>query len=901
MSISSIDLSAIDLPISTLLPAIKDALTSHDQLIIEAAPGAGKTTVVPLSLLDLEGVGHTWIETGKILMLEPRRIAARQAAERMAQLLNEEVGETVGYRVRMDKKVSDKTRIEVITEGVLNRMLLEDPSLDGIAAVIFDEFHERSLDGDLGLALTLQGRQLFGELREHPLKVLVMSATLDGTQIQSYIERASEDTCPILSSEGRAYPVEVIWQTSSSKTSTQSNSSRFKQSHFQHSNHAKHQALVDQVSQCVEQALADQTGSILVFLPGQREIQSVREQLVTHLGQSNSLMITPLYGALSLAEQRKAIEPAPQSTRKIVLTTSIAETSLTIEGVRVVIDSGLARVPEYDPKTAMTRLKTERVSKASAKQRAGRAGRLEAGVCYRLWSEEQHQSLANFAAPEIDQADLAPVALQLIQWGLSEPTELDWLTPPKTSAYNQAVDLLRQLEAISEDGATLTTHGEAMVQLAMHPRLAHMLIKSRSLTSDSSQAPSEIACQLAALLSERDPINGNCELAQRLTLFNNESKQPNSPLIKRIKQLAKQFEQQLKRVPSSGGSKIHVNSNDLAGILTSLAYPDRIAQRAKEHLADKITSDKSTSYKLSNGRQAQIPASDPLTKEAYLAVAQLGGQSGQTSDRVFLAAPLNLDALKQVEPSLFQETVAVEWSNKDERLLAEQRTNVGKLICESKALSKVPSDQKETALLNFVKSKGLDLLTWTPELKSWCQRIELLRSISIDQEVNQQTGWPDMSEQGLLDSLQDWLAPYLTDISHINHFKKLDLKNILAARLPWPLPKELDEQAPERIRVPSGSNIKIDYSQNPPILAVKLQEMFGQTDTPSIANGKVKLLVHLLSPAQRPLQVTQDLAGFWNSSYELVKKDMKGRYPKHHWPDNPLEAEATARAKPRKG
>lgn len=897
IDLPSIALSTSDLPISALLPAIKDALTSHDQLIIEAAPGAGKTTVVPLALLDLEGSEHAWNTTGKILMLEPRRIAARQAAERMAELLNETVGETVGYRVRMDKKVSDKTRIEVITEGVLNRMLLEDPSLDGIAAVIFDEFHERSLDGDLGLALTLQGRQLFGELREHPLKVLVMSATLDGSQIQSYIERASEESCPILSSEGRAYPVDIIWQSSSSRISSHSH---------QQSHHAKHQALVDQVSQCVEQALADQTGSILVFLPGQREIQGVREQLIARIGQNESLMITPLYGALSLSEQRKAIEPAPLGTRKIVLTTSIAETSLTIEGVRVVIDCGLARVPEYDPKTAMTRLKTERVSKASAKQRAGRAGRLEAGVCYRLWSEEQHQSLANFAAPEIDQADLAPVALQLIQWGLSEPSELDWLTPPKSSAYNQAVDLLRQLEAINQDGTTLTAHGEAMVQLAMHPRLAHMLIKSRSLTNDSAHAPSETACQLAALLSERDPLNGNCELTLRLALLNGESKQTNSPLIKRVKQLAKQFEQQLKRVPSSDKSKIQVNSNDIAGILTALAYPDRIAQRTQEHqLTDKLTSYNLTSYKLtfyklSNGRQAQIPTSDPLTKEAYLAVAQLGGQSGQTSDQIFLASPLNLEALRLIEPSLFNETVVVEWSNKEERLLAEKRTSLGKLICDTNALSKIPTDQKETALLNVVRHKGLDLLTWTPELKSWCQRIELLRSISIDQEINQETGWPDMSEQGLLDSVHDWLAPYLSDISHINHFKKLDLKNILAARLPWPLPKELDEHAPERLRVPSGSNIKIDYSQNPPVLAVKLQEMFGQTDTPTIANGKIKLLVHLLSPAQRPLQVTQDLAGFWNSSYELVKKDMKGRYPKHHWPDNPLEAEATARAKPRK-
>jgi ATP-dependent helicase HrpB len=868
----------IQLPIEQVLDQIKDQLAQHDQLILEAPPGAGKTTLVPLALLD-----QPWLGDGKIIMLEPRRLAARTAAERMAELLNESVGETVGYRVRMDKKVSKKTRIEVVTDGVLNRMLQADPALYGISLVIFDEFHERSLDGDLGLALSLQGRTLFGDLRDTPLKLLIMSATLDGKGVQELLEIASGEDCPVITSEGRAYPVDIRWTSSKPTLVSQSPAAKFK-------------ALIDQTTQCVLQALSDQQGSLLVFLPGQREIKSVQQELSHALASLDSILLTPLYGGLPLNEQKKAIQPAPEGCRKIVLTTSIAETSLTIEGVRVVIDSGLSRLPEYDPKTAMTRLKTERLSKASAKQRAGRAGRIEPGVCYRLWSEEQHQSLAQFTPPEIDQADLSSLALQLIQWGVPDPSELDWMTPPKSSAFLQARTLLKSLDALSDDEQTLTAHGEAIAQLPMPPRLAHMLVKSTELQLPSGQPVIDTACHLAALLSERDFLSGSADIQARLTLLATPSNAPTylKQTIKRINTLASQFKQSVSQRIQTVNTPIQIQSLDeLSGILLALAYPDRIALPT---LSENNRSPDKAIYKLSNGRQAELKNQSGFAKDSPLAIAQLSGQTGESKDQIFLASTLNIETLKIIEPKLFTEHTSIDWCEKENRLLTESQLRLGKLLVRSQPISSIPEDEKRQALTDLVKRKGLELLPWTPEIQNWRQRIELVRSHNQDQS----TLWPDLSDTHLLQTLDQWLAPYLSNISHINHFKKLDLKNILMALLPWPLPQRLDELAPERIRVPSGSNIKIDYSQEPPVLAVKLQEMFGQTDTPTIVNSQVKLLIHLLSPAQRPLQVTQDLAGFWNSSYELVKKDMKGRYPKHYWPDNPLEAEATARAKPRK-
>ena len=860
-----------NLPIEDILDDIKSALFNHHELVLQAPPGAGKTTMVPLALLN-----EPWLHNQKIIMLEPRRIATRAAAERMADLLNEKVGETVGYRVRMDTKISQHTRIEVVTEGILNRMLQDDPSLDGIGLVIFDEFHERSLDADLGLALTLQGRELFADLRDQPLKILVMSATLDGEKIGELLNDA-----PIISSEGRSFPIDIIYGQAAKYQTQQSWGDR----------------ITDRVASAILQALEEQTGSLLVFLPGQGEIREVNKLISRELTNRSDILITPLFGSLSLQEQRKAIQPAPKNTRKIVLTTALAETSLTIDGVRVVIDSGLARLPEYDPKTAMTRLKTERVSKASAKQRAGRAGRTEPGVCYRLWSEDQQQSLASYATPEIEQADLTPLALQLFKWGISEPEELRWMTIPAKAPFQQATELLRQLgalDAVCERANALTSHGEAMAQLPLHPRLAHMLINSQAL------GHTRLACQIAALLSERDPLDSSSsDIESRLELINGDrpASHSNKHLLSRIQQLAKQFERtlnQLKLAPQAKQASINTNinnstnSNIAIGLLTALAYPDRIALRHSENSYD---------YKLSNGRQATLRQNDPMQRHPVIAIVQLGGQSGSSKDKIFLASPLNIENLKEISPNNFKQTLHIDWNDRTSRLVAEEQTLIGKLVIERKAINNIPKEQKNKALTELVRRKGLELLPWTPELKSWCARIELLRK-KLDK--NQGDVWPEMSNKGLLSDMEDWLLPYLDEVSHINHFKKLDLKALLATRLPWPLPQQLDTLAPERIQVPSGSKILIDYTQTPPILAVKLQEMFGQQDTPTIANGKVKLLIHLLSPARRPLQVTQDLAGFWKSSYQDVKKEMKGRYPKHNWPDDPSQAEPTARAKPRK-
>lgn len=849
------------LPIEEVIDQIKTALRSNHELVLEAPPGAGKTTLVPLALRH-----EKWLADKKIVMLEPRRIAARAAAERMAELLGEKVGETVGYRVRMDTNIGPNTRIEVVTEGILNRMLQDDPALDEVGLLIFDEFHERSLDADLGLALTLQGRELFGDVREHPLKLLVMSATLDGLSISTLLNQA-----PIISSKGRSYPVEIIYSKASDKSAYNNDNEK----------------VTDRVANTVLQALEAEPGSLLVFLPGLREINEVQQLIAEPLSNKKDIVITPLYGNLALSEQRKAIQPAPAGKRKVVLTTAIAETSLTIEGVRVVIDSGLARLPEYDPKTAMTRLKTERVSRAAAKQRAGRAGRTESGICYRLWAEDQHHSLAHYTAPEIEQADLTPLALQLINWGVSDPAELSWLKPPAEAPFQQAKNLLIQLGALTSSGCSLTAHGKAMAQLPLHPRLSHMLVTSRSL------GQTQLACQLAALLSERDPLQcHSTDLLSRLELIRGErvTAQTNSALVKRIQQLARQFERAVNHnKPVISTDQLNtIDSASALGLLTALAYPDRIALRQ---------SDTSYDYKLSNGRQAAVSKEDPLQRHQTIAIAQMGGQIKSSKDRIYLATQVDLNLLQRITPELYQQRTQVDWNQQTNRLIAEKQTLIGKLVIERKPLSDIPQAQRRQALAQLLQKKGLSLLPWTPELRSWCARIELLRH-HFTQDTSE-TLWPDMSERGLLADLENWLLPFIDEVSHIDHFKKLDLKNMLASRLAWPLPQRLDELAPERMLVPSGSRIAIDYTQSPPVLAVKLQEMFGQKETPAIANGRVKLVIHLLSPARRPLQVTQDLAGFWQSSYQHVKKEMKGRYPKHPWPDDPTQAEATARAKPR--
>ncbi|SFH94119.1 ATP-dependent helicase HrpB [Pseudomonas guineae] len=841
------------LPIDVLLPELCQALALRDEAVLEAPPGAGKTTRVPLALLT-----QPWLAGQTIIMLEPRRLAARAAAERLASELGEAVGETVGYRIRLDSKVGPRTRVEVVTEGILARRLQDDPALEGVGLVIFDEFHERNLDADLALALCLNGRAMFrgedsGEL---PLKVLLMSATLEGERLAGLLGDA-----PVLRSEGRMFPVDTRWG-------------------------APWQAgewLEPKVLQTVLQALADESGSVLVFLPGQAEIRRVTEQLAEALAGRRDILLCPLHGELDLSAQRAAIEPAPAGLRKVVLATNIAETSLTIDGVRVVVDAGLARVPRFDPNSGMTRLDTQRISRASATQRGGRAGRLQPGVCYRLWSQAQHEQLAAYGTAEILQADLAGLALQLVRWGV-QPDELVWLDPPPAAAYAQALELLARLGAVDGQGK-LTVHGQAMAELPTHPRIAHLLLRGQEL------GLAAMACDLAALLGERDILRGaGADLHSRLALLAGELRAARGAQsgVQRVRQLARQFQGYLKHRPSPQAVSDPEHPRWL-GALLAFAYPDRIAQQRRDGGAE---------YRLANGRAALFAEVDGLMKHRWLVVADLGSRQGQREERIYLASEL--------EPQLFEGVLAeqvssldvLDWDEREGALRAERQRKVGELVVSREALSRLDTQQRSRALLGLVRRKGLALLPWKPELRQWQARVALLRA--LDLAGKGASDWPDVSDAALLATLENWLQPYLGNVTRLSHFANLDLPSLLLNLLPWPLPQRLDELAPRSVQVPSGSRISLDYNEQPPVLAVRLQELFGLADTPRIAGGRQAVKLHLLSPARRPVQVTQDLANFWRSTYTEVKKDLKGRYPKHYWPDDPLIAEPTARAKPRK-
>ncbi len=799
-----------DLPIHAVLPSIALILADNLPLIVEAPPGAGKTTGIPPALLNAP-----WLEGKKIVMLEPRRLAARAAAARMAAQLGEAAGGTVGYRVRMDSRVSAATRIEVVTEGILTRMIQDDPALTGIGAVIFDEVHERNLDGDLGLALCLETR---AALRDD-LRLVAMSATLDGGRLATLLGNGV-----VVRAEGRMFPIDTVFLERPDP-----------------------RKFAEGVASAIRRALAEVAqGDILVFLPGGAEIRRAQAALA-----ECRAVVTPLYGDLPSAEQDRALRPDDRGRRKVVLATSIAETSLTIEGVRVVVDGGLMRRPRFDPGSGMTRLITTAVSRASADQRRGRAGRLGPGVCYRLWSEADERGLAPYTPPEILEADLAPLALELALWG---DDRLTWQDPPPASALNSARELLRELDALDEDGR-ITPRGRMMTRLGMHPRLAHMCLEARAMGLGG------LACDIAAQLTERGSAGG-IDLRARL--------EHPSPAAR---QAARDWR---RRLGVAAGAED--GPPDHAGPLLALAYPDRIGRRRGPGR-----------FTLSQGGGAVLPETDPLAGADWLVAADLSGEARDA--RIFLAAPLTLAEIESTFEHAISEQDEVAWDPREQAVKARRTRRLWKLTLDGKPWDNADPAQLRAAMAQGVRQLGLDCLPWSDAATALRHRVALLAGF--------EPGWPDLSDATLLDTLDDWLAPYLGGMTRRPHLDRLDMAEILSARLDYAMRKRLDTLAPTHLPVPSGRTALVDYSGDEPVLAVKLQEMFGCADTPRIANGRVPVLLHLLSPAGRPLQVTRDLAGFWAGSYKAVKAEMKGRYPKHPWPDDPLAAQATARAKPR--
>ncbi len=838
-------------PVDELLAQLTTTFASCLNVVLHAPPGAGKTTRIPLALLKAG-----WLGTKKIIMLEPRRIAARAAAQFMAKSLGESVGQTVGYRVRLDRKIGPKTRIEIVTEGILTRMLQNDPALENYGVVIFDEFHERNLNSDLGLALCLDAQQ---GLRED-LRLLVMSATLDGATVAKLLHDA-----PLLTSAGRSYPVEIRHRP------LRANFSR------------DHRGFIDELVQCILAVLKEEEGSVLVFLPGAGEIRQVYARLQKSQ-ISDDVLLAPLFGQQTAFVQDAAIQPASKGKRKVVLATAIAESSLTIEGIRIVIDGGLMRMPRFDPNTGLTQLATLAVSQASADQRSGRAGRTQAGVSYRLWAQTRH--LLPYTKPEIMDADLAPLLLELAQWGVADVADLTWLDLPPTPHVAQAKDLLQQLGALAN--GRITTHGKALAQWGTHPRLAHMMLCGKKIGAGV------LACEIAAVLNERDVLRGRqreSDLRLRIArLRRSKDWQESAPLmetdlgaLRQVRETAKQWQRQL-----LGQATSTQTEDAMTGVVLAYAYPDRIAH-GRNNVHHKRGNRTSPRFLLSNGRGAILHEGDMLGTEEFIVAAHLDGIN---EARIFLAAGIQREQLLEFHADLIREKTYVSWDKRNACVLARRQQCLGEIVIDDETWQEAEPEAVQNALLDGIREPGLDCLPWTSTSRELQARVSFLHE-QFD------SAWPCFKDAVLLETLDDWLAPYLNNMSRLSHLSKLDLHSILLARLPWDLQRQLDALAPTHISVPSGSRVKLDYTQRPPVLAVRLQEMFGLIDTPRIAHGKIAVLLHLLSPARRPLQITQDLAGFWLSSYHAIKKEMKGRYPKHHWPDNPLEAQATARVKPR--
>ncbi|MES9941572.1 MAG: ATP-dependent helicase HrpB [Candidatus Thiodiazotropha sp. 6PLUC2] len=830
-----------DLPVKQVIPDLNRALESHRRAVLSAPPGSGKTTLVPLELLD-----SSWLNGGGILLLEPRRLAARAAASRMASLLGESVGERVGYSIRLERKVSRKTRIEVVTEGILTRRLQQNPELPGVGLVIFDEFHERNLHSDLSLALTLDAQQ---GLRED-LHLLVMSATLDQKRISALM-----DDAPIVQALGRQFPVTC---------------------HYLEQIPEKRK-IAEQVAGAIVRACQCETGDVLAFLPGVAEIRSVGKLLGSRFSDYERVpLITPLYGDLPKAAQDRAILPDQKKRRRIVLTTSIAETSLTIEGIKVVVDCGWSRMPRFLPGIGLTRLETVPVSQAAAVQRAGRAGRLGPGICYRICAESYHTQLQAHHPAEILQTDLAPLALQLASWGVADPMQLRWLDPPPRGAFSQAIDLLQVLGALDEHGR-ITTLGRRMVELPTHPRLAHMLVHT-------SSEKRELVSDIVSLLSERDIISSReegCDLALRLRLLNawREKRAPANATASSCRYIDRISKDWLRRLQHKG---CHQQKQISVGQLLALAFPDRLAQRTGH-----------ARFRLVNGRAVRLAEHDPLANEPFLVAAQL--DAGQSEGRVRLATSIDLEEIRSLPETRINHLQEILWDKRLQRVSSSLEERLGALVLSRKPLPSGDSELIKAAMIDGIRIMGLDALPWSRSVRQWQDRVIWLGSHTDD------SNWPDLSDHWLIEHLETWLGPWLESILNKEQLQRLDLLTILQTQLTWEQQQSLNQWAPTHLKVPSGSKIALQYTRDAgPVLAVRLQEMFGLAETPKICNKQVPVMLHLLSPAQRPIQITDDLAGFWIRTYSEVKKELKGRYPKHYWPDDPLQAEATNRTKRRK-
>jgi len=803
------------LPVANILPELLIALRQSPQVLLNAPTGAGKSTWLPLQILRDGGI------EGRILLLEPRRLAARNVAQRLAELLGEKPGETVGYRMRAETCVSAKTRLEVVTEGIMTRMIQQDPELSGVGLVILDEFHERSLQADLALALLLDVQQ---GLRDD-LKLLIMSATLDNDKLQQLLPEA-----PTVISEGRAFPVERRYLSLPS-----------------------HQRFDEAVAIATAELLRNESGSLLLFLPGVGEIQRVQNQLAERV--ANDVLLCPLYGALSLAEQRQAILPAPAGKRKVVLATNIAETSLTIEGIRLVVDSAQERVARFDVRSGLTRLLTQRISQASMTQRAGRAGRLEPGVCVHLLAKEQAERAAAQSDAEILQSDLSSLLLELLQWGCTDPAQLSWLDQPPATNLAAARRLLTQLGALAE--GRLTAKGQKMAALGNDPRLAAMLVAAKN---DDEVAT---AARLAAILEE-PPRGSNHDLLQAFSRPQGQWQQRSQQLCKRLNCRAGQVD------------------SDAIPALLAQGFPDRIARRRGQE----------GRYQLANGMGAMLDADDALNRHEWLIAPLLLQGSASPDARILQACALDIDALIARCPELLQQSDTVEWDDTQGTLKALRRSQIGQLTLSVRPLAKPSENELHQAMLTGIREKGLSVLNWTSEAEQLRLRLQCAARWLPEE------AWPAVDDEALLESLEDWLLPHMTGVHSLHGLNSVDISQALYAWLPWSLRQRLVSSLPTHYTVPTGSRIAIRYdADNPPALAVRMQEMFGEASTPTIAEGRVALVLELLSPAQRPLQITRDLSAFWQGSYREVQKEMKGRYPKHVWPDDPANTAPTRRTK----